>query len=505
LGLDNWSNQAMASQELSSAPIRSETGIPGLDDILNGGLIAHSLYLLDGNPGSGKTTLALQYLMAGVQRGEPCLYVTLSETAKELRAGAASHGWSLDGIELVELVTDDSALESESMVTMYHPSEVELTETTSKILQAVERINPSRLVLDSLSELRLLAQSSLRYRRQILALKQFFAGRRCTVLLIDDRTAERSDLQLQSLAHGVISLEQYNPLYGSTRRRLVISKLRGSNYRGGYHDFAINESGVEVFPRLIANEHSVSYTQESVESGVEGLDTLLGGGPDRGTSTLLMGPAGSGKSTVALQFAIAAARRGDHAVVFAFDESPASIENRCRALGMEFPAGMGPGKIRVQQVDPAELSPGEFVHRVRNAVEMDDAKVVVIDSINGYLNAMPPENYLTAQLHELLTFLGRRGVSTFLVVAQHGVVGIMQAPVDTTYLADTVVLFRYFEYAGQVRKAISVVKKRSGSHEKTIRELQLNSSGIHLSEPLEQFKGVLLGNPEFLGEELVKL
>lgn len=481
---------------------RSATGIVGLDDILNGGLIAHGLYLIDGTPGSGKTTLALQYLKRGVELGERCLYVTLSETEAELRAGAASHGWDLEGIEIVELVAEQVALENEGLVTMYHPSEVELTEATARILQAVERVNPARLVLDSLSELRLLAQSSLRYRRQILALKHFFIGRNCTVMLLDDRTGEPSDLQLQSLAHGVISLELDNPPYGSTQRRIIVTKLRGTTYRAGFHDFNIDRGGLSVFPRLIAAEHSNPFPMAPIRSGVETLDALLGGGPDRGTSTLLMGPAGSGKSTVALQYASEAAARGDHAVVFAFDEIEATIELRSQGLGFKYETGTGPGRIRIQQIDPAELSPGEFIHLVRQAVEEDNAKVVVIDSLNGYLNAMPDEKFLIAQLHELLTFLGRKGVSTFLVVAQHGLVGSMQSPVDTTYLADTVVLFRYFEFAGQVRKAVSVVKKRSGFHEPTIRELQLDEQGIHLSEPLAKFKGVLLGNPEFIGEDL---
>jgi len=475
---------------------RSTTGVPGLDDILNGGLPSYRLYLVDGDPGAGKTTLALQFLLEGVKAGEKCLYITLSETQEELSAGAASHGWTLDGVEVVELVSDESDLDGESQVTMYHPSEVELTQTTRRVLDAVEKTNPSRIVFDSLSELRLLAQNSLRYRRQILALKQFFIGRKCTVLLLDDRTSEGSDLQLQSIAHGVVALDQLSPIYGAERRRLRIMKLRGSNFRGGYHDFTIREGGITVFPRLIASEHSERFDRERIKSGVTTLDALLGGGPDRGTSTLLMGPAGSGKSTIAVQYAVSAAERGDHAVIYAFDESLATLKARTEALGITFKEGMEAGQVKVQQVDPAELSPGEFVGLVRECVEKNHARVVVIDSLNGYMNAMPEERFLTAQLHELLTYLGRQGVTTLMVVAQHGMVGTqMQSPVDTSYLADSVVLLRYFEYAGKVKKAISVVKKRSGAHEESIREIRFDGKGIHLSEPLSKFRGILSGIP----------
>ena len=476
---------------------RSRTGIAGLDDILNGGFIPGRLYLIDGDPGAGKTTLSLQYLLEGVKQGEKTLYITLSETREELTAGAASHGWSLDGIEIVELIADEKDLSGDEMVTMYHPSEVELTETTKSVLEAVKRVNPSRLVFDSLSEMRLLAQNSLRYRRQILALKQFFIGRKCTVLLLDDHTSEESDLQLQSIAHGVVALEQLAPVYGAARRRLRVIKVRGTQYRGGFHDFSIEHGGLRVFPRLVASEHSEPFTREHIKSGVTALDTLLGGGPDRGTSTLLMGPAGAGKSTIAVQYATAAAARGDHAVIFTFDESTATLEARTAGLGIKFQEGVKAGQVKVQQVDPAELSPGEFAFKVRETVERDNARVIVIDSLNGYMNSMPEERYLTAQLHELLTYLGRQGVTTILVVAQHGLMGTnMQSPVDTSYLADSVVLFRYFEYAGKVKKAISVVKKRSGAHEESIRELRFDKTGIHLGEPMTQFRGILTGVPE---------
>ena len=475
---------------------RSETGIEGLDDILHGGLIPHRLYLVEGNPGAGKTTLAMQYLIEGVTRGEKCLYITLSETKEELVAGAQSHGWSLEGIEVLELIGDETDLDNDSQITMFHASEVELAETTKRVLAAVERLNPSRIVFDSLSELRLLAQSSLRYRRQILALKQFFIGRFCTVLLLDDRTSDTSDLQLQSIAHGVISLEQFTPSYGSSRRRLHVLKLRGSDFRTGFHDYAIRRGGLQVFPRLVAAEHQKSFRHEPIKSGVVALDALLGGGPDRGTSTLLIGPAGSGKSTIAVQYAVAAAERGDHAAIFAFDESKSTLETRTKALGIDLNQGNGAGQVRIQQIDPAEMAPGEFAHLVRHSVEANHSRVIVIDSLNGYLNAMPDEHFLTAQLHELLTYLGRQGVTTFMVVAQHGMTSShMQAPVDASYLADSVVLLRYFENEGHVKKAISVIKKRSGAHEESIRELRLGAHGIVLSEPLTQLRGILTGVP----------
>jgi len=490
---------ASAKGEIS----RSLTGVPGLDDVLNGGLLPHRLYLVEGDPGAGKTTLSLQYLMEGVRQKEKCLYITLSETREELLAGAESHGWSLDGIEILELVAEERDLDGEEQVTMYHPAEVELTETTKKILDAVQRINPTRVAFDSLSEMRLLAQNSLRYRRQILALKQFFIGRKCTVLLLDDRTSEDGDLQLQSIAHGVISLEQLVPGYGAARRRLRITKMRGMRYRGGFHDFNIEQGGIIIFPRLIAAEHGKPFEGGRIKSGVTALDALLGGGPDRGTSTLLLGPAGCGKSTIAVQYAVAAAKRGEHAVIFAFDESSATLLARAKGIGIQFEEGVKAGQVRIQQIDPAELSPGEFANHVRSAVELDHATVVVIDSLNGYLQAMPEERFLTAQLHELLTYLGRRGVTTLMVVAQHGLMGgNMMAPVDTSYLADSVVLLRYFEHAGKVKKAISVLKKRSGPHEESIREMHFDAQGIHLSAPLDRFRGILTGVPVHLDESV---
>jgi circadian clock protein KaiC len=475
---------------------RSKIGVAGLDEILHGGLIPARLYLIDGNPGAGKTTLALHFLMEGARIGERCLYVTLSETAEELKAGADSHEWSLAGIEIVELIADESEFDGESQLTMFHPSEIDLTETTRKVLDAIERVNPRRLVFDSLSELRLLAQSSLRYRRQILAFKQFLVGRDCTALMLDDRTAEAGDLQLQSIAHGVISLDYKAPNYGRARRELQILKFRGSDFASGYHDFVIRKGGLTVFPRLAAGEHTDSIGRQFIESRVTDLDTLLGGGIERGTSTLLVGPPGSGKSSIALQYTIAAATGGDHGAIFAFEETISAMMVRSRGLGLNINEGLGAGQIQVQQIDPAEISPGQFAYMVRESVEKYNARVVVIDSLNGYLNAMPADRFLTAQLHELLAYLSNRGVATFIVVAQNGMMGSsMQSPVDASYLADSVIMLRFFEHAGSVKKAISVLKKRTGAHEESIRELSFSSQGIHLSKPLLQLRGVLTGVP----------
>lgn len=481
----------MSTQALA----RAKTGIAGLDEILHGGLIPARLYLVDGNPGAGKTTLALQFLQEGVRAGERCLYVTLSETAEELKAGAHSHEWSLAGIEIVELIADESEFDRESQLTMFHPSEIDLTETTRMVLEAIQRVNPCRMVFDSLSELRLLAQSSLRYRRQILAFKQFLVGRDCTVLMLDDRTAEAGDIQLQSIAHGVISLDYRAPPYGRARREMQILKFRGSDFMSGFHDFVVRKGGFTVFPRLAAGAHIEAIERRVIESGVADLDALLGGGIECGTSTLLVGPPGSGKSSIALQFTIAAAARGDHGAVFAFEETRSATMVRSRGLGFTFNEGLGAGQIMVQQIDPAEISPGEFAHLVRESVEKDGAGIVVIDSLNGYLNAMPADRFLTAQLHELLAYLSNRGVATFIVVAQNGMMGAMQSPVDASYLADSIVMLRFFEHAGEVKKAISVLKKRTGSHEESIRELSFDSRGIHLSAPLLQLRGVLTGVP----------
>jgi len=475
---------------------RLRTGIPGFDEVTQGGLLADRIYLVDGDPGAGKTTFALQFLLEGVRNGERCLYVTLSETRDELASGARSHGWSLEGLEVFELLADAQDLDGEDELTMLNPSEVELGETTRKVLEVVERTKPTRMVFDSLSEMRLLAQNSLRYRRQILALKQFFVGRACTVVLLDDRTAEGPDMQLHSIAHGVFSLEFKSPPYGQLRRELQIIKYRGSDFASGFHDFVIRTGGIRVFPRLVASDHVTKFTREMIPSGVRSLDSLLGGGIERGTSTLLMGPPGCGKSTIAMQYAVAAAERGGHAVAFAFDETKAALLARSTGLGLRIVEGTGAGQVMIRQIDPVEISPGEFAHVVRASVEEHDARVVVIDSLNGYLNAMPHSNYLTAQLHELLSYLNNRGVATFIVVAQSGMMGSnMTSPVDASYLADSVVMLRYFEHGGRIKKAISVLKKRTGAHEESIREMWFDEAGIHLSEPLLGLRGVLSGVP----------
>jgi len=484
-------------------PSRSRTGIEGLDDVLSGGFIPGRLYLVDGNPGAGKTTLALQFLREGLRVGERCLYVTLSETADELAASAASHGWALLGIEVLELTSEGQDLPGEEGLTMYHPSEVELTETTRKVLDGVDRLQPQRMVFDSLSELRLLAQSSLRYRRQILALKQFFVGRHCTVLLLDDRTAEGPDMQLQSIAHGVISLEHKAPNYGPALRQLQVVKFRGSDFRSGLQDFRILRGGLEVFPRLTAAEHGTAFVRDCVASGVEKLDRLFGGGIDRGTATLLVGAPGTGKSTVALQFAAAAAGRGDHAAVFTFEESRELLLDRCAGLGIPVRASSEAGMINIRRIDPTEVIPGEFSQMVRRAVEVDGARVVVIDSLNGYMNAMPEERALIVQLHELLSFLNNHGVATFLVAAHSSLLSpTMRNAVDASYLADTVVAFRMFEHQGEVKKAISVLKKRSGAHGESVRQIWFDGQGVHLSDPLLHLRGVLTGVPTDIEQPL---
>jgi circadian clock protein KaiC len=480
-----------------TATANAATGIAGLDDILGGGLTPNRLYLLEGMPGSGKTTLAFQFLMEGVRRGESVLYVTLSETKEEISAVAESHGWSLDGISVRELVPSEQSLEPGEQYTVFHPSEVELSDTTKRILEDVEHLKPSRIVFDSLSELRLLAGNPLRYRRQILALKQFFAGRRCTVVLLDDLTAAEHDLQVQSIAHGALLLEHSMPAFGPPRRRLSVTKYRGRDFRGGYHDYAIRRGGIEVYPRLVAAEHRSDSNRERLSSGLAGLDKLVGGGLERGTSTLLQGAAGTGKSTIAALFCARAAERGEHAALFIFDESANTLFSRLDGLGVPLRKHADAGLVSVQQIDPAELSPGEFVYAIRDAVEKRRARIVVIDSLNGYLNAMPDEKFLIIQLHEVLTFLGQRGVASVLISAQHGLMGAqMHAPVDASYLADSVVLLRYFEAEGEVRQALSVVKMRGGEHERSIREFSMRGGRINVGEPLRDYRGVLTGVPE---------
>ncbi len=472
------------------------TGIDGFNDILGGGFTPNRLYLVEGDPGSGKTTLALQFMLEGVRLGEPVLYVSLSETRSELEGVAVSHGWDLDGVHVYDLLPPEETLVADQNTRMIHPTEDELSDTTRAILEEVEQRRPKRVVFDSLSELRMLAQNPLRYRRQILALKQYFAGRDTTVLLLDDRTADTNDLQLHSIAHGVITMEHLAHHYGAERRRLRILKLRGKQFRGGWHDFMIRRGGLDVFPRLVAAEHHSDFPADLRTSGNPALDAMLGGGLHRGTSALIMGPAGAGKSTFGVQYAVAAAERGEHAAIFAFDESRATLFHRAASMGMALKKHCESGRIRLQQVDPAELSPGEFAHVIRRTVEAHRSRVLVIDSLNGYMNAMPEERFLQIHLHELLTFLGQQGVVTFLVVAQHGLLGAsMHTPVDASYLADTVILLRFFEAAGKLRRAVSAVKKRSGAHEDVLREYRLTGSGVWVGEPLTEFHGVLAGTP----------
>jgi circadian clock protein KaiC len=485
---------------MSKTLTRASTGVAGLDDILNGGFLENRLYLVEGMPGSGKTTLAFQFLLEGVARGESVLYVTLSETAEEISAVAESHGWNLKGISIRELVPTAATLQPSEQYTVFHPSEIELSDTTKRILADVEEIKPTRIVFDSLSELRLLAGNPLRYRRQILALKQYFAGKRCTVILLDDLTAAKHDLQVQSIAHGAMLLEHTIPAFGSLRRRLSVTKYRGSDFRGGYHDYLIRRGGLEVFPRLIAAEHRGESSRERLPSGLTGLDSLMGGGLERGTSTLIAGAAGTGKSTITALFCANAADVGMNSSMFIFDESINTLFSRMHGLHIDLKRHVDAGRVAVTQVDPAEMTPGEFIHGIRNAVEKQGAKLVVIDSLNGYLNSMPDEKFLIAQLHELLSYLGQSGIATVLVAAHHGLISShMASPVDASYLADAVLLLRYFEAEGDVRQALSVVKMRGGEHERSIREFVMRNGQVSVGDPLRNYRGVLTGIPERRG------
>jgi circadian clock protein KaiC len=496
----NETNSHPNDKEMNSNELIS-TGVGGLDDVLRGGLPRGHLFLVEGEPGSGKTTLGLQFLLDGAKKGERVLYVTLSESEREIKKVARSHRWSLENVTIYEFTPTEDSLRPEDQYSAFHPSDVEFHDTTQNILKEIERVQPNRMVLDSLSEIRLLARESLRFRRQILALKHFFTNRNCTVLLLDDRTSNADHLQLQSIAHGVVVLEKVPREYGRTRRRLHIGKMRGSVYREGYHDYTIETGGLNVYPRLVAAEHSRPSPDGVALSGLPELDALWGGGLDRGTSTLLLGPAGSGKSSIALSYAVEASRRGEHASIFLFEEWTHLACKRGASLNLDPCPMLEAETLQMEQIDPAELSPGEFIQHVRDTVEKG-ARVVVIDSLNGFINAMPGEHHLAIQMHELLAFLNKKGVVTILVLAQAGLMGAaMTSPVDLSYLADNVMLFRYFEADGRVRKALSVVKKRSGAHEDTIRELNMNEGRINIGDALHGFRGVLTGVPTYVGSE----
>lgn len=482
---------------------RARTGIAGLDQVLGGGLARNRLHLLEGSPGTGKTTIALQFLMAGAEAGEAGIYVSLAETEQELRDGGRSHGWTIDkDVQIFELVPPESVLDPDQHQSLLYSSDLELGETVQRIFTEIERVKPKRIVIDSLSEIRLLAQNSLRYRRQILGLKHYFAKNQSTVIMLDDLTTESTDRAVHSIAHSVLHLDQLSPLYGGERRRLRVVKCRGQSFRSGYHDFIISPGGVKIFPRLVAADHRKDGTGENVSSGISGLDALLGGGMASGSSTLMIGPAGTGKSLLVLHYLKETVARGNRAALFVFDEELGLLFNRAKAMGIDLAQMRDDGKLFVQQMDAAELSPGEFAHRVRECVDREDIRTVAIDSINGYQAAMPEEQFLTLHLHELLQYLNRQGASTFLTLAQHGMVGSdMKQPVDLTYLADTVIMLRYFEALGRVRRAISVIKKRTGPHEDTIREFKIDARGITVGPPLDQFQGVLRGVPTYVGKQ----
>jgi circadian clock protein KaiC len=480
---------------------RASTGVEGLDFVLEGGFARNRLHLLEGDPGSGKTTIALQFLRAGAANGEMGIYVSLAETEQELRDGARSHGWGLDEcVHIFELVPPESVVDPEQQQSLLYSSDLELGETTKRMLETIQRLRPKRVVIDSLSEIRLLAQSSLRYRRQVLALKHYFAQHQSTVLMLDDLTTDSTDRAVHSIAHSVIHLDQLAPVYGGERRRLRIVKCRGQAFRSGFHDFTIAAGGVQLFPRLVAAEHRRNFTGDPIKSGIAALDTLLGGGITGGSSTLVLGPAGTGKSLLVLQYIAAAVRRGERAAVFVFDEELGLLLARAKELGIDLAGMRDAGAVVVEQMDAAELTPGEFSNRVRACVDRENVRVVAIDSLNGYQAAMPEEQFLTLHLHELLQYLNRRGAATFLTIAQHGMMSDMRQPIDITYLSDTVIMLRYFEAFGRVRRAISVIKKRAGGHEDTIREFKIDAKGLTVGAPLQEFQGVLRGVPTYVGK-----
>jgi circadian clock protein KaiC len=480
---------------------KEASGVAGLDEILGGGVPAYRLYVVEGDPGSGKTTFALQFLREGVRLGQRVLYVTLSETLEELSDVATSHHWTLDGIDLLELNSLSDRFQESADYTVFHPSDVELEDTVERIRAEVQRLNPDRVALDSVSELKILSQTSARYRREILGLKQFFAGRKCTVLVLDDCTTGDGEQQLRSIAHGVFRMEREAREYGSTRRQLHVIKMRGVRFQDGRHDFVIKSGGLELYPRLSTSGSAVVEDHRAVESGSVEMDTLLGGGLDRGSSTLLIGPAGCGKTTLCSQYLISALKRGEQAVCYQFEETQQTFLHRSNGFGMDFEPYIASGKFQLIQVDIAELSPGEFSSRVRHAVEEQKASFIVIDSLNGYLNGMPSEQFLLIHIRELLAYLGQKGILTLMTLAQHGMMGAaMQSPIDVSFLADTVILLRFFEAGGSVRQAISVVKKRRGAHERTLREMKIGPTGVQIGEVLEEFEGVLTGVPRFRGK-----
>jgi circadian clock protein KaiC len=485
----------------SAARGKVSTGVPGLDPVLHGGLTPNRFYLVEGAPGAGKTTLALQFLQAGVSAGERCLYVTLSETKEELQAVVASHGLLFDGVDVFELTSAESILGIGQEMTLLHPWEIELGETVKLITDQVERTNPARVVFDSLSELRLLAQDPLRYRRQILSLKQFFVGRSATVLLLDDLTSDngRRDLQLHSISHGVLTLERTTLDFGAARRRLEVRKMRGTDFRAGFHYFVIRRGGLEVFPRLIAAEHHIPFVGDPVASSIPELDALLDGGPLRGTCVLISGPAGCGKTTFALQYVLAACARGERCAIYEFDERISTLLTRAANQGADLQSSIDRGHLMLRQIDPAEVSPGEFAAMIQREVETKNARLIVIDSLSGYEAAMPQEQQLLLQMHELLAYLNQQGVLTLIIDAQRGVVGSMGSSLNVSYIADVVVLIRFFEANGEVRKAVAVQKNRGGGHESTIRELHIDHGGIRVGEPLNSFHGVLTGTPSYIG------
>ncbi len=495
----------MPQETLAPEITRCSSGCKGLDDVLGGGLPVGHVYLVEGEPGTGKTTLALQFVAEGLRLGEKVLYVTLSESRTELATVARLHGLNLDGLAILEVRPSEQDLKPEGQYTVFHPAEVELNDRVQTIMTEVDRQKPARLVIDALSEVRMLAKDPLRYRRQILSLKEY-APENCTVLLLDDRTSRYADLELHSIVHGVISMSRVSREYGKTMRRVEVTKLRGSAFREGFHDYLIRSGGVVIFPRLVASEYANDGNDESMAaSGIPELDTLAGGGLGRGTSTLFIGPAGCGKTTLALRWLTTAAERDENAVAFIFEETVSTLLTRAAGLGMHLDKHLASGRLKIEHMDPAEVSPGEFVNMVRQSVEEDGARAVLIDSLNGFLQAMPGEQFLALHLHELLTYLNNRGVLTLLVLAQMGLVGsAMQTPIDVSYLADNILVLRYFEARGEVRQAISMMKKRTGGHERSIRELRLGPDTIRVGAPLSNFQGILSGSPTSLAAPLEK-